>query len=278
MMNISKFNFYASMLFVFVYQSSIFAMDAADRFNMPPNNTNKKALKIKLEGAKEGAKILEGKAKKLNKRFRKILKECKAEKLQMGKLAKDSQEAMSTTKFHCGAIAPSVISNVTIATFIVNTGTQKIASIYTPKFEAEVTGKPNWLGLHQGGAQIAKSRKLYLETLLSIVKVAELQTSLIFLDDEIKRTNRRVNAIKKVITPKLERTIKYMEDEIDEIEREDLYRIKKIKEKKEAEIEAVQSDIQRWQQENVLNLERLRIEEDSGSSESEDNLARYFID
>lgn len=52
------------------------------------------------------------------------------------------------------------------------------------------------------------------------------------LDEIIKVTNRRVNAIDHVIIPRIERTISYITTELDEAEREEFFRLKKIQEKK----------------------------------------------
>jgi V-type H+-transporting ATPase subunit D len=59
-----------------------------------------------------------------------------------------------------------------------------------------------------------------------------LQTSFVTLDEVIKITNRRVNAIEHVIIPRIERTVSYISAELDEREREEFYRLKKIQEKK----------------------------------------------
>ena len=62
-----------------------------------------------------------------------------------------------------------------------------------------------------------------------LVQLASLQTSLKTLDEALKVTNRRVNALEFVIMPQLNNTIKYIISELDEMEREDQYRIKKVK-------------------------------------------------
>jgi len=58
------------------------------------------------------------------------------------------------------------------------------------------------------------------------------------LDEVIKITNRRVNAIEHVIKPKIERTIAYVITELDEGEREEFFRLKKIQAKKKRDIKA----------------------------------------
>ena len=267
-MQITRFNLSFMLLVLsFGYQSSIYGMEAT-RYNIAPNRTNCMLLKTKLESAKGGAKILKKKAKKLQKRFRVVLEECKAKKLEMGAQAKLSAAAMARTKFICAQIAPSILSAVTDPTFTVKEGMQRIQGVATPSFEAEIKEqKKNWLGLHQGGQQIAYTRKLYLETLISILKIAELQTSFISLDEEIKNTKRRANVIEKVIQPKLERTIQHIENEIAESERENYYRYKKIKQKKQAEMDLAESEKKEWERNNLSNQE-----ENMDASDSEDIL------
>jgi len=65
-----------------------------------------------------------------------------------------------------------------------------------------------------------------------LVELATLQTCFITLDEAIKVTNRRVNAIEHVIIPKIENTITYIVTELDEMEREEFFRMKKIQAKK----------------------------------------------
>jgi len=64
-----------------------------------------------------------------------------------------------------------------------------------------------------------------------------LQTQFILLDEVIKVTNRRVNAIEHVVEPRLQNTIRYIISELDELEREDFYRLKKIQGKKKQQNE-----------------------------------------
>merc|ERR550514_2305779 len=99
---------------------------------------------------------------------------------------------------------------------------------YDPLKDAAV----HTLGVAQGGAVLQKSRENHLKTLELIIKLASLQTSFVTLDEEIKMTGRRVNALEYVIIPKIEEVIRYINQEIDEQAREEFFRVKKVVEKK----------------------------------------------
>ena len=111
-------------------------------------------------------------------------------------------------------------------------------------------------GLSGGGQAIANSKVKWKTLLSALIKLASLQvcyryltilqsraidgiiflslysyyqTSFVALDDAIKVTNRRVNALESVVIPSIVDVIKYIESELDELEREDIFRLKKVR-------------------------------------------------
>ena len=66
------------------------------------------------------------------------------------------------------------------------------------------------------------------------MSIASLQTQFITLDEALKMTNRRVNALEFVVIPKFAAIIMFIIQELDEIDREDFVRIKKTQDKKKA--------------------------------------------
>ena len=87
-------------------------------------------------------------------------------------------------------------------------------------------------GLGRGGQQVQKCKDTYQKAVQILVELASLQTAFVILDEVIKITNRRVNAIEHVIIPKLDNTIRFIISELDEQDREEFYRLKKIQGKK----------------------------------------------
>ncbi|VDM73295.1 unnamed protein product [Strongylus vulgaris] len=95
-----------------------------------------------------------------------------------------------------------------------------------PVFDATAEGPDAYdlTGLGKGGANIGKLKKNYNKAIELLVELATLQTCFITLDEAIKVTNRRVNAIEHVIIPRIENTLSYIVTELDEMEREEFFR------------------------------------------------------
>lgn len=110
-----------------------------------------------------------------------------------------------------------------------------LGSVKVPVLEPVVSTAPSkqYLGLGQGGQRVKACKEAYLKALETLIEIASLQTKFVVLDEAIKVTNRRVNAIRHAIKPKLVRTIAYVEAELEEQEREEMFRLKKIQQKKE---------------------------------------------
>merc|ERR1739848_17468 len=79
---------------------------------------------------------------------------------------------------------------------------------------------------------ISACRDTYLKAVVALIKLASLQTSFKTLDEEIKMTSRRVNALEYVIIPRIEVFIAEVIQELDEEEREEKIRVKKVVQKK----------------------------------------------
>jgi len=167
-------------------------------------------------------------------KFRAILYKIKERKEQMGAIMKDASFSLAGVKYVAGDISQTVLEKVENASVKVKLNSENIAGVMLPIFEKQNEGNTaqELTGLGKGGQKIKDCRDSYIRALELLVELASLQTSFLTLDEVIKATNRRVNAIEHVIQPKIENTISYIISELDEAEREEFYRMKKIQEKK----------------------------------------------
>lgn len=207
---------------------------SADKINVFPSRGAQTAMKIRLKGAQKGHSLLKKKADALQFRFRQILKKIVQTKTLMGDVMKEAAFSLAEAKFASGDFNQVVLQNVTKAQVKIRSKRDNVAGVYLAVFEAYQDGSDTYelAGLARGGQQLAKLKKNYHEAINLLVELASLQTSFITLDEIIKVTNRRVNAIEHVIIPRIERTVSYIITELDELEREEFYRLKKIQDKK----------------------------------------------
>jgi len=191
-------------------------------------------MKGRLKGAQTGHSLLKKKADALQMRFRLILGKIIETKTLMGEVMKEAAFSLAEAKFATGDFNQQILQNVSRAQIKVRTKKDNVAGVSLPVFESYLEGGDSYelTGLARGGQQLAKLKKNYQKAINLLVDLASLQTSFVTLDEAIKVTNRRVNAIEHVIIPRIERTLAYIISELDELEREEFYRLKKIQDKK----------------------------------------------
>ncbi|OXU17662.1 hypothetical protein TSAR_016054 [Trichomalopsis sarcophagae] len=205
-------------------------------------------MKSRLAGAQKGHGLLKKKADALQMRFRMILGKIIETKTLMGEVMKEAAFSLAEAKFATGDFNQVVLQNVTKAQIKIRSKKDNVAGVNLPVFESYQDGTDTYelAGLARGGQQLAKLKKNYQKAVTLLVELASLQTSFVTLDEVIKITNRRVNAIEHVIIPRIERTLAYIISELDELEREEFYRLKKIQDKKKiakAKVEAIRREM-----------------------------------
>ncbi|KAL1243810.1 V-type proton ATPase subunit [Trichinella spiralis] len=205
-----------SYLFVPLRNKYELKMSKDDRIAVFPSRMAQTLMKARLKGAQKGHSLLKKKADALNIRFRQILHQA---------------------KFTAGDFSHTVLQNIGKAQVKVKLQKDNVAGVTLPIFEYFQDGPDPYdlTGLGKGGANIAKMKKSYNKAVELLVELATLQTCFISLDEAIKVTNRRVNAIEFVIIPRIESTLQYILSELDEREREDFYRLKKVQKKRKEE-------------------------------------------
>ena len=194
----------------------------------------------------------------------------------MGETMRSASFALTQAYYVAGEnVKFTIEDSVTSASVRVKAGVDNIAGVKIPNFAAsedeaggggEKSGESGGggdvalTGLGGGGKQLANCRTAYTRAVKLLIDLATLQSSFLTLDEAIKTTNRRVNALENVITPKIENTIAYIKGELDELEREEFFRLKKVQAKKKQKADAA---IETSEPEGLISSDVLNLTQDS---------------
>jgi len=202
---------------------------------------NQQVFKGKKKAAESGHRLLKKKADALKVRFRDYAKSIAETKANMASDASSAFFSLTQAEYAAGNFKQKVAEGSMSARVRVGAGVDNVAGVKLPVFTVYETGAVadnQSLGLVGGGKKIVAVREKFTVLLNMLIKLASLQTSFATLDEAMKVTNRRVNALENVTIPKIQLVLDYIDRELDELEREDFTRLKLVQGKKEAEISA----------------------------------------
>lgn len=94
--------------------------------------------------------------------------------------------------------------------------------------ETDRNDESNILGITGGGQTLNVAKKSFQKFLQLIVDIAKLQASYVAIDEALKITNRRVNALEHIVIPRILYVISYIKLELEERATQDKFTIKKI--------------------------------------------------
>lgn len=195
-------------------------------------------LKRKIKTTKSGYKIMKMKRDGLIIEFFNVMEKAKA---MRGSVASDYETAMLKI-----AIASAVEGEIAVksAAFALKTeprvkvGSKSIMGMMVPKVEADVK-KANLenkgYGVISTSAYIEEASNAFEKLLETLIRAAEIETTMKKLLDEIEKTKRRVNAMEFKVIPELEEAQAFVRFRLEEMDRENTIRLKFLKGKDKGE-------------------------------------------
>ncbi len=191
-------------------------------------------LKKKIKLSQSGYKIMKMKRDGLIIEFFEVLEKARA--MRAG-VASDFQAAMKKI-----TIARAVDGEITVRSAAyalqvyptVKLASKSIMGMMVPKVEAEsihtsIVNKG--YGVIETSAYIEDAAAAFEKLLETLIRAAEVETTMKKLLDEIERTKRRVNALEFKIIPELKDSERFVKFRLEEMERENTTRLKHLKKK-----------------------------------------------
>lgn len=188
-------------------------------------------LKNRMRLAERGHDLLKEKRDSLIMEFFNAIAEIKEAREKVETDLEQAFSAITKAKMVMGpsevvefARSSRVQSNLSIST-------RSMMGVLVPVLSVEQHTPDMPYSLPDSSAQLDVMAVKFKEALKSIVRLAEIDSTVKRLALEIERTKRRVSALESVVIPRLEATSRYVKLALEEREREDFFRIKMIRDR-----------------------------------------------
>ena len=200
------------------------------KLNVPPTKSRLLQLRREIAFAREGYEMLEQKRQILVLELmgqaevaRQIEAEVREKMDAAFKALRQALIRMGTFKLSLDAAAPRPAPSAEVES-------RSLMGILLPRVSAEHPALAPAVGLLAGSASLDEVGKRFSEELDSIDRLAEIDNAVFRLAREVRKTQRRVNALEKVFLPSYTQTLAYITSVLEERERDEFVIMRMVKE------------------------------------------------
>jgi len=203
------------------------------RFPTPPTKSNLLRLRRELETVREGYDLLDQKRKILVLEMMGMVESAKRVQQEVQEKMAAAFKALRIALLREGALQLGRDAAGARAEPTAEVATRSLMGIYLPSLVAEHP-EPEPLGsLFGGSAALDDAGRAFADALKAIDRLAEVETCVLRLAREVRKTQRRVNALDKLFIPAYSETVKFITDALDEQERDQFVVMRMLKERAE---------------------------------------------
>lgn len=208
------------------------------KLDVPPTKSKYLELGRSLEFAEDGFELLEQKRTILTIELMGHLDAVRRMEDELDPLLARAFEALKEAALTSGSEALERQSFGARADHDVQVSTRPLMGLSLPQLSAHYAEMAPQFGAMGSSARVDEVSKLFTDVLKLVGQLAELQNLIVRLARELRKTQRRVNALSKVFIPSYRETIQYISETLEERERESIVIMKMIKGRLEKQKEA----------------------------------------
>lgn len=200
--------------------------------DVKPTRSQLIQLRKKIKLSQSGYKILKMKRDGLIIEFFKILNEAKSIRQELvakyvtaAELVGIAEAVKGRTSVRSAALSRKVEPDLKV-------GSQNIMGVVVPTIDAKsIKSRIDQRGFSMlnPSIRIDEACDSFEELVETIIRAAEIETTMKKLLDEIEKTKRRVNALEFKVIPELQEAEAFISLRLEEMERENTFRLKRIK-------------------------------------------------
>ncbi len=189
-------------------------------------------IKRKIKLSERGYNILKMKRDGLILEFFKVLEEAKNTRGELQEKYRAASQMIALSNTIEGTISLKAAAFSVKETPEITVKPRNVMGVVVPEITSKKVRKQlleRGYGLLGTSPVLDETADAYESLVDSVVRSAEIETTMKKLLDEIESTKRRVNALEFKVIPELTAARDFIKMRLDEMEREELFRLKKIK-------------------------------------------------
>jgi len=211
--------------------------------NIPPTRSNLLRMKQDLQFAREGYEILDRKREVLTTELIRVAHDAGLLQDEVWNLVASAYRALEQAKLTMGQDQVEWAALATNKTVDVHLKFRGVMGVPIPMVEARGAPPEMTYSMGDTSATLDEAGAAFRKVLSRIPELSERVTSVWRLAGELRKTQRRVNALQHIFIPEYEETVLFIKSALEEREREETFRLKWLKTKMtKADAEAPQRD------------------------------------
>ncbi|CDF58576.1 V-type ATP synthase subunit D [Thermobrachium celere] len=196
-----------------------------------PTKSNLMSAKATLEFSKKGYELLDQKRNVLIREMMGYVGKAKDIQEEINKKFQEAYEALRMANITMGVSTVEDISHTVPENGCFNLLFKSVMGVEVPIIRYEKKQKEATYSFYQTNTAMDIAFSKFSEIKYLIMEYAEVENAVFKLAMEIKKTQKRANALQNIQIPKYEEMVKYIQDALEEKDREDFFRLKVVKKK-----------------------------------------------
>ena len=202
--------------------------------NIAPTKSNLMSAQNSLGFSKKGFELLDQKRNVLIREMMSYVDEAKSLQKRVNTTFSEAYDALRKANITVGISTVEDIAMSIPEAQDYSVLFKSVMGVEVPHITYEKKDIEPKYSFYTSNSAMDMAYKKFNEVKYLIYKLAEVENAVYKLAMEVKKTQKRANALENIQIPKFKETVKSISDIIEEKEREDFFRLKVVKKKKRA--------------------------------------------